>query len=130
MDVLDGVSEADFIDNGLNYITNDPCPTCHIPPLSIICTTCPPTSLPHTRHQGCPTCGGKVLTPIDSPTPDVWMCACILWEREYGEKKIAKSEELVGGGMEWDDEVVWEVERGDRILAEKLHAEWRAKQGA
>jgi len=53
------------------------------------------------------------------------MCACILWEREFGEVKVDTSEE--GGRMEWDDEVNWGVERDDRILAEKLHGEWRGK---
>jgi hypothetical protein len=93
----------------------------------MLCDECEPASIPHIKHDGCPACAGKVLLPSGGPTPDVWTCACTLWEEEFGDRKVDTG--IADEGREWDDEVVWGVEREDRMLAEKLHAEWSGKQG-
>jgi hypothetical protein len=57
---------------------------------------------------------------------DVWICACVLWDKEFGLGQDG-DEFTKDGAVEWEDEIGVGGEERDRILAEKLNAEWRGK---
>lgn len=87
----------------------DACKLCHSRPHEILCQQCPPTVIPHLRHDldptltgnksgVCPLCAGKSFVPDGGPT---WrICACGLAIDKTEERMKAFLQEMDAEGEE------------------------------
>jgi hypothetical protein len=106
----------------------DACKLCGSRPCDILCQACPPTVIPHLRHDldptlvgnktgSCPLCSGKSFVPDGAPTWQI--CACGMAIDQTEERMKAFLQEMEGGdATRRQSEVVMkeEAERGRRRL--------------